>query len=87
VTVLTADRRPSFPNDWSPDGDKIVFAGLRNGLWNVWWVSRSTRQEHQVTHYTSENIQLLYPDWSPRGDQIVYEYSETTGNIWVMRVK
>jgi Tol biopolymer transport system component/DNA-binding winged helix-turn-helix (wHTH) protein len=87
VTVLTAGNRPSLPNDWAPDGDKIVFAGLRNGVWNVWWVSRSTRQEHQVTHYTRENIQLLYPDWSPRGDQIAYEYSETTGNIWLMRVK
>jgi Tol biopolymer transport system component len=49
----------------------MPIAGLRNGVWNVWWVSRSTKQEHQVTHYTSANIQLLYPDWSPRGDQIV----------------
>jgi Tol biopolymer transport system component/DNA-binding winged helix-turn-helix (wHTH) protein len=87
VTMLTADHQPSLPNDWSPDGDKIVFAGLRNGAWNVWWVSRSTRQERQVTHYTRDNIQMLYPAWSPRGDQIVYEYSETTGNIWTMRVK
>ncbi|MGD1063570.1 MAG: winged helix-turn-helix domain-containing protein [Terracidiphilus sp.] len=87
VTVLTAGRHPSLPNDWAPDGDKIVFAGLRNGVWNVWWVSRSTRQEHQVTHYTRDNIELLYPGWSPRGDQIVYEYSETTGNIWTMRVR
>jgi Tol biopolymer transport system component len=30
---------------------------------------------------------VRYPAWSPRGDQIVYEYSETTGNIWTMRVK
>jgi Tol biopolymer transport system component len=87
VTGLTADQHHSFPNDWAPDGDKIVFAGLRNGDWNIWWVSRSTRQEHQVTHYTRDNIQLIYPSWSPRGDQIVYEYSETTGNIWTMRVK
>jgi len=87
MTVLTANHQPSLPNDWSPDGDKIVFAGQRNGVWNVWWVSRSTKQEHQVTHYTRDNIQMLYPSWSPRGDQIVYEYTETTGNIWLMKVK
>jgi Tol biopolymer transport system component len=87
VTVLTASNYPSLPNDWSPDGDKIVFAGLRNGVWNIWWVSRRTKQEHQVTHYTRDNVAMLYPSWSPRGDQIVYEYTETTGNIWLMKVK
>lgn len=87
VTVLTASNYPNLPNDWSSDGDKIVFAGLRNGVWNIWWVSRSTKQQHQVTHYTRDNVEMLYPSWSPRGDQIVYEYTETTGNIWLMKVK
>jgi Tol biopolymer transport system component len=84
---LTSDHGQTFPHDWSPDGDKIVFAGLRNGIWNLWWVSRRDKTEKQITNYSKLNTYVRYPAWSPRGDQIVYEYGETTGNIWVMRMK
>lgn len=85
---LTADQGGNnWPHGWSPDGDKVVFAGQRNGVWNIWWVSRRTREEKQLTHYTRNNAYVRYPSWSPRGDRIVFEYAETTGNIWTMRVK
>jgi Tol biopolymer transport system component len=71
----------------SPDGDKIVFAGLRNGIWKLWWVSRRDKTEKQITNYTKLNSYVRYPTWSPRGDQLAYEYTETTGNIYVMRMK
>ena len=88
VTVLqVGQREPDMLWDWAPDGDKIAFANNRNGATNLFWISRSTRQEKQLTHYTHDNSYVRYPAWSPRGDQIVYEYSETTGNIWTMRVK
>jgi TolB protein len=84
---LTNDPGENWPHDLSPDGDKIVFAGFRDGLWNIYWVSRSTRAEKQLTNNSKANAFVRYPSWSPRGDQIVYEYSETNGNIWTMRVK
>ena len=84
---LTSDHGQSWSHDWSPDGEKILFAGLRNGVWNIYWVSRRDKTEKQITNYTKTNMYVRYPSWSPRGDQIVYEYAETTGNIWLMRTK
>ena len=80
---LTFDKGQSWVFGWSPDNDKILFAGLRGGFWNVWWVSRTTKKQRQLTDYKKLNSFVRYPSWSPLGDQVVYEYSETTGNIWV----
>ncbi len=87
VTELTSDPGQSWPNDWSPDGDKVLFAGQRDGLWNLYWVSRLDKSEKQITRYTKTNIYVRYPSWSPRGDQIAYEYTETTGNIYLLHMK
>ena len=84
---LTSGRGRSWPYDFSPDGDKIVFAGDRDGVWNVWWVSRSTKMQKQLTNYTKPNSFVRYPAWSPLGNQIAYEYAETAGNIWLMELK
>jgi TolB protein len=87
TTQLTFDHGQSWPSSWSPDGDKIAFAGLRNGFWNIWWVSRSTKQQKQITKYSKLNAYVRYPAWSPLGNQIVYEQGETTGNIWTIDLK
>jgi Tol biopolymer transport system component len=84
---LTHDPGESWPRDCSPDADKIAFAGLRDGIWNIYWVSRRTRAEKQITHYANPNAYVRFPAWSPHGDQIVYEYGEATSNIWLMHVK
>jgi len=84
---LTFDKGQSWIYGWSPDGDKILFAGQRDGFWNAWWVSRSTKKQQQLTDYKKLNSFVRYPAWSPKGDQIAYEYSETTGNIWVADLK
>jgi TolB protein len=84
---LTSGREQAWPHSFSPDGDKIAFAGFRDGLWNIWWVSRTTKQERQITHHTKLNAFVRYPEWSPLGNQIVYEYAEQTGNIWMIDLK
>jgi len=84
---LTFDHGQSWVYSWSPDGERIAFAGQRNGVWNVWWVSVKDKTQKQVTNYTKPNAYTRFPAWSPLGDRIVYEYSETTGNIWLMELK
>jgi Tol biopolymer transport system component len=81
---ITFDRGQSWGHGWSPDGDRIAFAGQRDGIWNVWWVALRDGSLKRVTGYTKPNTYVRYPAWSPRGDQIVYEYAETTGNIWMI---
>jgi Tol biopolymer transport system component len=86
-TQLTFDRGQSWLHSWSPDGDKIAFAGFRDGYWNVWWVSRTSKIQKRLTNYSKLNAYVRHPEWSPLGNQIVYEYSETTGNIWLVELK
>jgi len=87
VIQLVSEPGLSWPHSWSGDGDRIAFAGRRNGIWNIYWVSRSTKQQKQLTNYSKLNAFVRYPAWSPLGNQIVYEYNETTGNIWLMELK
>jgi Tol biopolymer transport system component/serine/threonine protein kinase len=86
-TQLTFEKGQSWAFDWSPDDDKILFAGFRNGKWNVFSYSLSTKREQQLTDYGKLNAFVRYPAWSPKGNQIIYEYSETTGNVWVADLK
>jgi hypothetical protein len=41
----------------------------------------------QLTHYTKQSVYVAYPEWSPHGNQVVYEYFESTGNIWLLELK
>lgn len=86
VTQINFDPGQSWPGGWSPDGSKISFAGFRKNVWNVWWISLDGKAQKQLTNYTKTNSYVRFPAWSPLGNQIVYEYGETTGNIWVIEL-
>jgi Tol biopolymer transport system component/DNA-binding winged helix-turn-helix (wHTH) protein len=83
IRTVVNDAVHSWPHDWAPDSDRIVFAGQRGGVWNIYWVSRSTGRVEQVTRFTSQASFDRYPSWSPRGDQIVFEHNDLTANVYV----
>ncbi len=88
IVHLTPYHGKQWIHSWSPDGDKILYVKKEEDLlWNVWSVSRSTKIEKQLTHYTKTNAYVRYPSMSPRGDQFVYEYTESASNIWMLEFK
>ena len=88
IMHLTPYHGKQWIHSWSPDGDKILFVKKEEDLlWNVWSVSRSTKIEKQLTHYSNTNAYVRYPSMSPRGDQVVYEYTESASNIWMLEFK
>lgn len=84
---LTSEPGQSWVNDWAPDNDRIVFAGQRDGIWNVYTVSRTSKKIEKITNYDKQTIYVRYPAWSPLNDMVAYEYAETTGNIWMLELK
>jgi Tol biopolymer transport system component len=84
--LLTPEAGEAWVHDWTGDNDRIVFAGQRAGVWNVWWVSRATGRQTQVTRYTGVNTFVRYPTSSPGGDRVVFELGEVRGNVWLSTV-
>ncbi|MBX7223730.1 MAG: protein kinase [Blastocatellia bacterium] len=84
---VVTDKGQSWPYSWAPDGSRIAFAGLRNEFWNLFTVSTASQETTQVTKFAKLNAYVRYPAWSPTGDRIVFEYAETTGNIWMIELK
>ena len=75
----------SWVHGFSPDGERLVFAGQRNGIWNIYWIPRGGGEEHAVTSNTDVGVFVRYPSWSPHGDQIVFEHGAVRGNVWIMQ--
>jgi Tol biopolymer transport system component/DNA-binding winged helix-turn-helix (wHTH) protein len=84
VEQLTNERGQSWPHSWAPDNDRIAFAGQRDGVWNVYTVSRRSRAVTQVTHFTSGAGYVRYPAWSPAGSRVVFERALESANVWTM---
>lgn len=84
VEQLTSGRGQNWPHSWAPDNDRIAFAGERNGVWNVYTVSRRTRAIAQVTSFASGAGYVRYPAWSPIGPRIVFERAMASANVWTM---
>ncbi|HEX6649588.1 MAG TPA: hypothetical protein VF075_08610, partial [Pyrinomonadaceae bacterium] len=84
-TQLTFGEGKSWPHSFAPAGDKILFAGQREGVWNIYWITTDGKVVKRLTNYSKLNAFVRYPAWSR--NQIVYEYAETTGNIWMLELK
>ncbi|HEY0284155.1 MAG TPA: winged helix-turn-helix domain-containing protein [Vicinamibacterales bacterium] len=86
VELIVTDRGQNWPHGWSPDGEHIVFAGARNGVWNIYTVSRKTEEIRQLTDFTEIQGYVRYPSWSLTRDAIVFERAEQRGSLWTIKL-
>ena len=86
VDQLTNATGLSAPESWSPDGELIAFGSQRDGVWNVWTVSRHTRVSRQLTHFTAPSDYVSYPSWSPGGHRIAFAREINRGSVWTVQV-
>jgi Tol biopolymer transport system component/DNA-binding winged helix-turn-helix (wHTH) protein len=86
VEQLTFGHGIRWPYTFSPDGDRIAFAGGLQGesVWNIYSVSRRTREVTQLTRFSSGGAR--FPAWSPRGNRIVFTGAERTGGLWTVKL-
>jgi Tol biopolymer transport system component/DNA-binding winged helix-turn-helix (wHTH) protein len=82
MEVIVRSTQPSFAAGWMPDNDRILFAGFRDAVWNVYSVSRATRKVERLTDYKLTRTYVRYPDWLA-GNRVAYEFNETKGNVFV----
>ena len=64
LEMLVTERGQSWPFSWAPDNDRIAFAGARDGVWNIYTVSRKTKEVRQLTDFNSVEGYVRYPSWS-----------------------
>jgi Tol biopolymer transport system component len=86
VEMLVTAQGQSWPHSWAPDNDRIAFAGERDGVWNIYTVSRSTKEVRQITNFTSVNGYVRYPSWSPTRSLIVFVRAEHRGILWTLKL-
>jgi Tol biopolymer transport system component len=67
IEIKTVDD-PESP-DFSPDGKKVVFAGLQGAVGDLFVLDLDTKQ---ITNITKDNFADSGPTWSPDGKYIVY---------------
>ncbi len=87
IQTLVNEPAQSLAYDWSPDSRRISFAGLRSGVWNIYWVDRLTREVRRLTHFATPSASVGEPAWSPRGDRIIFERYDQSANIYVVNLR
>ncbi len=79
---LTDSPGEHWPGGFSLDGDKVVYARARNGVWGIEWIDIESGEQVVVAPASDLSVYYRYPSWSPQGDQIVVEKAEIDLDLW-----
>ena len=83
-TKITDETRGhSWLHGFSPDGQKLIFTGQRNNVYDIWTIDIDSKKETQLTE--TETLDDG-PEYSPDG-KYVYFNSVRTGTMKIWRMK
>ncbi|WP_018615470.1 TolB family protein [Segetibacter koreensis] len=74
---------PSFPHCWSLDGKMLLFAGSREGEFEIYKISARGGKEYRITNTRGMDD---CPEYSPDG-KYIYFSSNRTGSMHIWRMK
>lgn len=81
--VRVTPQGPSYLHGWSPDGRELVYTGGRNGIFNIYKISKDGGEE---TRLTTVNALDDGPEYTPDG-RYIYFNSTRTGKMKIWRMK
>lgn len=75
--LTEGDTTDDYPT-WSPDGNEIVFASLRddNSNWRLYRMAADGGEPEEVGPSDGESV---YPDWAPDSDRVVFSHRSDDG--------
>ena len=72
-----------FLGDWFPKGDKIlVYTNPGDGS-RLYSLTRETHQLKELIPSIPLRMYIRYPHLSPDGNRLLYEFNESTGNVFM----
>src|SRR5215204_5714103 len=77
INLTKTDESESHP-DWSPDGAKIAFSGVRNSGWEIVTMDPDGQNEEILTGDGFDGNDEA-PDWSPDGTKVVFMKESQVG--------
>jgi len=82
VRVTKPGKEASYLHGWSPDNEKMIFTGNRNGQYDIYTVDVETGKETQMTDQPTLDDG---PEYSPDGQHIFFNSARTdTMQLWRM---
>ena len=73
-----------YAYSFASDNRRIAYTACPDGVWNVYWIDRITRETKQVTNYTAFGSVVRSPTWRPGTEQMAFEYTEVKGNVYAI---
>jgi TolB protein len=83
ATRRVTENGPSYFHGWSPDGQTLVYCGLRNGNFDIYRISVNGGAETRLTTNPGKDDG---PEFSPDG-QYIYYNSDRSGSMQIWRMR